>query len=214
MRLIPDEKLVKIPVKDNKERLINLKKAVPSIQIKLDSVSQRCQKLPKNICYVRESVSKKLIAALKLLPKGYSFRIHDAHRPIKVQEIMYNTKYAKFKKRNPSWNKEKLRKETSKFVSPPNIIPPHSTGGTIDLTILNKKGKPLNMGTRCDVNTTKSFTDSKTISKEARKNRDLLIKVMEKVGFVNYPTEWWHWSYGDRYWAAVKKKKYSIYGAL
>jgi D-alanyl-D-alanine dipeptidase len=20
---------------------------------------------------------------------------------------------------------------------------------------------------------------------------------------VNYPTEWWHWSYGDRYWALM-----------
>ncbi|ABX41733.1 hypothetical protein Cphy_1358 [Lachnoclostridium phytofermentans ISDg] len=22
-----------------------------------------------------------------------------------------------------------------------------------------------------------------------------------KGGFVNYPTEWWHWSYGGCYWA-------------
>jgi D-alanyl-D-alanine dipeptidase len=25
--------------------------------------------------------------------------------------------------------------------------------------------------------------------------------VLTAVGMVNYPTEWWHWSYGDRYWA-------------
>jgi hypothetical protein len=24
---------------------------------------------------------------------------------------------------------------------------------------------------------------------------------MQAHGFVNYPTEWWHFSYGDRYWA-------------
>ena len=42
--------------------------------------------------------------------------------------------------------------------------------------------------------------------------RELLINIMTKVGFVNYPLEWWHWSYGDRYWAAVNKTE-SIYGA-
>ena len=23
---------------------------------------------------------------------------------------------------------------------------------------------------------------------------------------MNYPTEWWHWSYGDRYWALVDRR--------
>ncbi len=33
------------------------------------------------------------------------------------------------------------------------------------------------------------------------------------VGFVNYPTEYWHWSYGDRYWAYVKQQPFAIYGS-
>ena len=28
---------------------------------------------------------------------------------------------------------------------------------------------------------------------------------MEKAGFINYPAEWWHWSYGDCYWAYFNK---------
>ena len=35
----------------------------------------------------------------------------------------------------------------------------------------------------------------------ARSNRALLARVLRLVGLVNYPTEWWHWSFGDRYWA-------------
>jgi zinc D-Ala-D-Ala dipeptidase len=36
---------------------------------------------------------------------------------------------------------------------------------------------------------------------------------MESTGFVNYPHEWWHFSYGDRYWAYAKDEPAAIYGA-
>jgi D-alanyl-D-alanine dipeptidase len=32
------------------------------------------------------------------------------------------------------------------------------------------------------------------------------------VGLVNYPTEWWHWSYGDRYWALTTGAPAALYG--
>jgi D-alanyl-D-alanine dipeptidase len=41
-----------------------------------------------------------------------------------------------------------------------------------------------------------------------------LIDAMRAAGFVNYPTEWWHWSYGDRYWAYLLGKPAAIFGAV
>ena len=35
---------------------------------------------------------------------------------------------------------------------------------------------------------------------------------MQRAGFVNYPAEWWHFSYGDKMWAAYSHKEYAIYG--
>jgi len=35
---------------------------------------------------------------------------------------------------------------------------------------------------------------------------------MEGAGFVNYPTEWWHWSYGDRDWTFVVGAPQARYG--
>ncbi|GAB3977862.1 hypothetical protein GCM10029978_068930 [Actinoallomurus acanthiterrae] len=52
------------------------------------------------------------------------------------------------------------------------------------------------------------------VSSAARANRDLLADVMTAVGFVNYPTEWWHWSFGDRYWAVATGGKSAIYGPI
>ena len=37
---------------------------------------------------------------------------------------------------------------------------------------------------------------------------------LQAVGFVNYPTEYWHWSYGDRYWAYQKGQPAAIYGFI
>jgi D-alanyl-D-alanine dipeptidase len=74
------------------------------------------------------------------------------------------------------------------------------------------------MGTAIDATPEQSdgacFFDAANISADARANRDLLSGVLGSVGLVNYPTEWWHWSYGDRYWAYVTGARYALYGAI
>ena len=57
------------------------------------------------------------------------------------------------------------------------------------------------------------YTQGGGIPGEATRNRGLLIGAMAAAGFVNYPTEWWHWSYGDRYRAYAFGKPAAIYGA-
>ena len=57
------------------------------------------------------------------------------------------------------------------------------------------------------------LTHCTKVSKPAQENRELLFNVMEAQGFVNYPTEWWHFSYGDRYWAYHQQQDYAIYGS-
>ena len=52
-----------------------------------------------------------------------------------------------------------------------------------------------------------------SVSVEARSNRTVMAKALG-VGLVNYPTEWWHWSYGDRYWATATGAPAAIYGPL
>ena len=57
-----------------------------------------------------------------------------------------------------------------------------------------------------------SLTASDYISDVARKNRQIMNDVLTAAGFVNYPTEYWHWSYVDRYWAYIEQRAYAIYG--
>ena len=39
-------------------------------------------------------------------------------------------------------------------------------------------------------------------------------RVLGGAGLVNYPTEWWHWSYGDRYWALATGAPGALYGPV
>lgn len=58
------------------------------------------------------------------------------------------------------------------------------------------------------------YLDAPEVSRHARANRELLASVLQGAGLVNYPTEWWHWSYGDRYWALVTGAPAALYGAV
>jgi D-alanyl-D-alanine dipeptidase len=40
----------------------------------------------------------------------------------------------------------------------------------------------------------------------------ILYKALTRVGFSNFFKEYWHYSYGDGYWALKHMKKISFYG--
>jgi D-alanyl-D-alanine dipeptidase len=95
---------------------------------------------------------------------------------------------------------------------------PHSTGGAVDLTLSTEDGVELDMGTPVDatpeVSANACFTAARGISELARENRCILALALDLAGLVNYPTEWWHWSYGDRYWALLTGADHAVYGPV
>ncbi|MBY0545513.1 MAG: hypothetical protein K2Q14_08225, partial [Gammaproteobacteria bacterium] len=84
------------------------------------------------------------------------------------------------------------------------------------IEIINQEGKLVNMGMAAKdwvcVEPDLCLTESSLIDQEVRDNRQILLDVMQAQGFVNYPTEWWHFSYGDRYWAYMQSRESAIYG--
>ncbi len=159
-------------------------------------------------CYLRKSAAVLLKKALERLPKGLTFKVFDAWRPIEVQTALFRRFYDSLKADNPDWNDEQLTVETKKFVSLPSMDPErpsvHNSGGAIDLTIIEiNSGRELNMGTGFDDFTEKSLTAHFEDSDHAeiRDNRRLLYRVMTEAGFTNYPLEWWHYDYGDSFWS-------------
>jgi D-alanyl-D-alanine dipeptidase len=115
----------------------------------------------------------------------------------------------------PNERPESLRRLASRFVSPPDVAP-HPTGAAVDVVLLGRDGTEVDMGCPIDSNPEDSaglcYTDHPDVSDTARAARTALGKALQQAGFVNYPTEWWHWSYGDRYWAMTTGAPHALYG--
>ena len=154
----------------------------------------------------RDSAVKALVKAKRFLPKGYNFKIWDAKRTYDVQVEMIKSFRRRLKLLHPKLSKSRLEKLIFKFsgglVKSVKRLDTHRKGGSFDLTIVDKKGNELYMGTDHDDLTKKATTDFfekkknlNHLGKKVKKNRKLLKRVLEKAGFKNYALEWWHWSY-------------------
>ena len=212
----PIREINKIKIVDNGEPLVGIADRCPDILLNDEPNDLGIPPLP----YLRETVVEMLREAHSLLPAGYRFRVTSAYRAPEHQWTIYEWVYNKFRETNPHWPRNILRRETNRFVHPPDIPTPpgHSTGGAVDLTIVGPDGEDLDMvspyeGDR-DVRRHVAATYDDKITEQARQNRDLLIRVMSEAGFTNYAGEWWHWSYGDSCWAWRLGKPTAIYGMI
>jgi len=162
-----------------------------------------------NQAYLRKSVFERLVRASAGLPRGYRFVIFDAWRPLVVQQWLYRQYADKIASEHSSLSGKDLQRVIDTFVYPPSndpmTPPPHTTGGAIDLGILDSLGRPIDMGGSFDDFTTRSHTDYWEGSKNstAAANRRLLYWIMTDAGFTNLPTEWWHYDDGDAFWALL-----------
>lgn len=144
----------------------------------------------------RKTVVEKLLQAEKKLPDGYKFKVFDAYRPIIVQQKLWDYYYEIEKKKNPDASTKEIERLTAFWVSKPsyNVLEPslHNTGGAIDVTIVDKDGKELDMGCDFDDFSDRAWTnhfEKYEKNEEVKKNRRLLYHVMTSVGFTNLPSE-------------------------
>jgi len=209
----------KIPIKECGEELVEVEPAgfVAGRNYYHDGLT-RNKKM-----YLRSGVVERLKKARQDLPKGYNFKVWDGYRPRQVQQKLWDKYYHQFKTEFSDWPEEKVVERTDKYVARAEFsdrVPNHTTGGAVDLTIVDDKGEEIEMGTRFDEfkNETDSDyfeninLDNKTQIK-IRDNRRLLKRVLEKQGFAQYKDEWWHFDYGNQAWAFDKNKEFAIYGA-
>lgn len=217
---IADPCVVKIPVKECNDPLVDLRR---HSKIAFGPPPER----PDNTCYtkMRSQVYDKLCRAQKMLPAGIHLCLYEGWRSLELQNELFQAMYHKNHEQFPHFGHEELFVETTKLVSPVILldqtrnIPPHATGGAVDVYLIDSQGKPLDMGLLIeewmfDIGAHLSQTLSSRINKEARENRELMSHVLSQVGFINYPNEYWHWSYGDRYWAFCTNADHAIYDCI
>ncbi|MGW0605876.1 M15 family metallopeptidase [Streptomyces sp. NPDC002640] len=167
--------------------------------------------------HVRQGVLDRLLQGQSMLPDGMHLLVVEGYRPPVLQQRYFDTYATWLAQQHPDWAATRIREAASRFVSPPEIAP-HSAGAAVDLTLLDEHGAEVNMGTPVNANPEESdnacYTEAANIAPAARAMRDLLATVLNESGLRNYPTEWWHWSYGDRYWALRTGQHAALYGPI
>ncbi len=166
---------------------------------------------------LRRTVAEKLCEADRLLPIGYRLAVIEGWRPPHIQRRMYMTVWNWIAHRNPGMSDVQLKRVVNRFSAPMNVRvpPPHTTGGAVDLMLADSAGKELDLTSPFDpFDTFCAPFNAAGLSDTARRHRDIMSKALATAGFTNYPTEYWHWSYGDQGWAYRGGHANANYGAV
>lgn len=165
---------------------------------------------------IRKTVYEMMQKAQARLPENYFFMIYEAYRPLARQIELWNMAMDHVKKEYPDAGEQKWRDMAETFVADPynGIGSGHQACCAIDVSLCDADGNEYDMGTYCQEISPMSVTASADISEEAKKNRKILMDALEAEGLVNYPSEWWHFSYGDHQWAYLIGKTEAYYGPI
>lgn len=173
-----------IAKKDNLRKMVSLQKWVPGIVLDLryagtnNFMKQNLYPTSINYTFMRQPAAKALaLVQNELNAMGYGLKIFDAYRPYSVTEKFWELVH------------------DDRYVADPKKGSGHNRGIAVDLTIIDlKTNRELEMPTGFDNFTDSAHHDFMNLSLVVLKNRKLLKETMEKFGFMEFPTEWWHYS--------------------
>ena len=130
-------------------------------------------------CMIRKQVADALIKAnADLKEKGLTIKFYDCYRPVDVQKKMWE-----------------IYPNAQYVANPYKSGSMHNRGGAVDITLVDSKGKELDMGTGFDYFGEEAHHDYTNLKPEVLANRKALKEAMEANGFRAIRTEWWHYSF-------------------
>jgi zinc D-Ala-D-Ala dipeptidase len=148
---------------------------------------------PHDCAWLHREAAAALALAVKHLAAqraNVKLAVLDALRPQRVQEALW-----------AALDGTDLRM----YLADPARGSIHSFGMAVDVTLLDKHGKELDMGTPFDDLTERShpaleegFLLKGELTATQIEHRYLLRNAMMHAGFVGISTEWWHFDFGDR----------------
>lgn len=203
-----------IPVIENDESIVSLNDLEPFILCNKDNKDM----LPYTgqQVFVRAKLRDKIIAAQIALKNHHPemrLFINYGYRHPHVQTDYYLKMYDRLKQTHTG-SESALEEKVHLYIAHPSVGG-HPACAAIDATIY-LGNEELDMGCKiCDFDQpSKIPTFSEFITETQQKNRVLLHDILVDQGFAPYYGEWWHFSYGDREWAAFYKQPHALYSQI
>jgi D-alanyl-D-alanine dipeptidase len=182
LRVVPDlatyERLANL---DPDKRLVDLASLGIPLDIRYATANNfmKTPLYPIAKAYLRAPAARALVDVQReLAAQGIGIKVHDAYRPYRVTEAMWEPI------KNPD------------FVADPSKGSRHNRGAAVDLTLIDlRTGAELAMPTGYDDFTERAANAFMDLPADAIANRALLHDVMVKHGFQPLPSEWWHYDF-------------------
>jgi D-alanyl-D-alanine dipeptidase len=157
--------------------------------------------------WVRTEIVPRLERAARALEAhGHGLLLWDGWRPPGLQRVLYE-RYRADLAVSTGLRGPELEEVVARFVTDPErrtAPPAHVTGGAVDLTLCDPgDGTARDMGGEFDELSERSLPghhDGDASTPYAAR-RAALREAMAGAGFVQLPTEWWHFEYGTDLWA-------------
>lgn len=183
LEVIKDTKILQKEIAlDSNKQMVDLRKIIPQLVLDLKYATIHNfmhQKLypPTQTTFLRKPAADSLKKVVEYLKKqNLTIKIFDAYRPYSITEEM--------------WEKVK----DDRYAADPSKGSGHNRGTAVDLTLIDlQTKKELPMGTGFDNFTDTAHIDFLNLPSQVLKNRNILRSVMEKYGFIQLTTEWWHY---------------------
>lgn len=166
--------------------------------------------------WLRATVLSRLADAAAALPADLRLVLNEGYRRPERQRAAFERYRRTLAVARPDLDDAALRVLASRYISPPELAP-HTAGAAADVLLTTPEGVELDVGCPIDATPEESggrcYTDHPDVVGEALLLRRELVRALRGAGLVNYPTEWWHWSFGDRYWAWSTGAGHAVHGA-
>ena len=222
-----DHDVGNVPCKDIQQKLVPLKSSVELQLLPIwdyptnDPEGPTYKKyIAKNslykTIYVRQVLAEKINQVTQFIPDHWQLIIRAGHRPFDVQKSLLDQVAEKYLIDNPEATNEQALSHARIYISDPEQkLPPHTCGAAIDVDAKDRTSQEL-IDFGCGVNTQEaiSFWNTNALTQAQLKNRISLLKAMIQSGFAPHPNEWWHFSYGDQYWADFYEQPESLFGLI
>jgi zinc D-Ala-D-Ala dipeptidase len=213
---ISDARVTAMPTVECGEELVAIVGLHPRLIIDDSAANIACLGYSPTFA-VRETVASRLVDVVSNLPPDYWLLVKESLRPAALQRSNFERRLRNIRADHPDMSESDAIALSSRFIAPPWVAG-HPSGGAIDVTLCDSHGRELDLGCPYDADEIASggacFSQFDNLSTHARQHRSLMFAALEQAGFVNYPFEWWHWSYGDKYWAVVKQQAHALYGPV
>ncbi len=205
--LIGDPRVAAVPLRECGDPLVDCREVL--------RVDRRRSDPDGDWAHLRAGVLNRLLHAEALLPDGLRWLLVEGYRPPALQQSIFDGYATHLRELRPRADEAEIHAAATRWCAPMETAG-HTAGAAVDLTVCTADGTEVDMGSPEAATPEESggacYTHAPGLSEHAARNRTTMVGALTSAGLVNYPTEWWHWSYGDRYWAWTTGTRAALYG--